>query len=136
MLTRSSNNRDFYVLDRYIRPSEYLPEYDAIDTLERRQRFLPSDRMHARRGNYGTRRPVELGDMSVRKMSRFNPSRRCLVHDCVNNAWVRWRPVKDLKSYRKHAVAAGGLVLWHGMCLDGWLPVAMPRRRRRAISKA
>jgi hypothetical protein len=67
-------------------------------------------------------------------METFDPSRRCLVHDTVNDVWVRWTPI-EARDYSRAVMPAGdGSMVWHSMVLDRW--IRSERRKRRTPEAA
>ena len=54
-------------------------------------------------------------------MSEFDPSKRSMVHDALNNRTFPWEPVTYLEHYGEYAERqSDGVVAWHGLLLDGW----------------
>jgi hypothetical protein len=59
-----------------------------------------------------------------RPMSKFDPSKRSMVHDALNDKTFPWEPEKYLEHYREHAEKhSDGVVGWDGLLLDGWYEV-------------
>jgi hypothetical protein len=54
-------------------------------------------------------------------MSEFDPSKRSMVHDALNDNTFPWEPGKYLENYREYAENEhDGVVAWDGLVLDGW----------------
>ena len=59
-----------------------------------------------------------------RPMSQFDPSKRSMVHDALNDKTFPWEPENYLEHYRGHArKQSDGVVGWDGLLLDGWYEV-------------
>jgi hypothetical protein len=57
-------------------------------------------------------------------MSEFDPSKRSMVHDALNDNTFSWEPEKYLENYREYAEKeSDDVVEWDGLLLDGWYEV-------------
>lgn len=64
----------------------------------------------------------------MRKMASFNPTRRCIVHDRINNVWVTWHSV-SIEQFKKHSdVSGGGLIGWGSILMDAWMDEPAKRK--------
>ena len=68
----------------------------------------------------------------LRPMSEFDPSKRSMVHDVLNDNAFPWEPEKFLDNYREYAKKRydGSMVEWDGLLLDGWYEVESTRLSR------
>ena len=72
---------------------------------------------------------------AMRPMSEFDPSKRSMVHDALNDKMFEWEPENYLKNYREHAEEdSEGIVAWDGLLLDGWYELEQPVGRVRSAA--
>jgi hypothetical protein len=63
----------------------------------------------------------------LRPMSEFDPSRRALVYDELNDETFEWLPEKYRDHYERYASPVRpGVVEWDSLLLDGWR--SLPRK--------
>src|SRR4051794_8357198 len=56
----------------------------------------------------------------LQPMDTFDPTKRCTVHDRVNEILIPWNP-ESSSHYRTNAfVHEPGVIGWDGLLLDGW----------------
>jgi hypothetical protein len=65
--------------------------------------------------------PVSEG---LRPMSEFDPSKRALVHDRLNDEIFEWVPERHIPYWELVKEAEPGVIAWDGLLLDGWRPIA------------
>ena len=65
---------------------------------------------------------------SNRRMKSFDPTKRCLVHNKINDLWIRWRPL-SLEEYKRMATRSE--VMLSGILLNVWREVPAKKRRAR-----
>jgi hypothetical protein len=60
-------------------------------------------------------------------MATFDPGRAAMVHDRLDNRVFTWR-ANWVSEYRQQARSdkVDGTVVWDGLVLDGWEPIARP----------
>jgi hypothetical protein len=60
----------------------------------------------------------------MRSMSDFDPSKRVLVHDRLNDQMIEWEPELYQEHYDRYAHPdfSPGVTEWDGLLLDGWKP--------------
>jgi len=56
----------------------------------------------------------------IRKMDSFDPTRRCIVHDSINDVWVRWSPVNREHFNRYAETSEKAFVGWRSLLMDAW----------------
>jgi hypothetical protein len=58
-------------------------------------------------------------------MREFDPTRPALVHDRLNDGLFEWLPEQYRAHFEHHGRPDGdGVIVWDGLHLDGWKPVA------------
>jgi hypothetical protein len=58
-------------------------------------------------------------------MSEFDPCKRAMVHDRLNDETFEWVPERHMPHWGPVKEAGLGVIAWDGLLLDGWRP---PRR--------
>lgn len=56
----------------------------------------------------------------LRPMIEFNPWRRSLVHDRLNDRMIEWQPAWLASFIQDSADHEPGVIEWDGLLLDGW----------------
>jgi hypothetical protein len=54
-------------------------------------------------------------------MNSFDPARRCLVHDRINEVWVTWSSVDPLHFNKYADKSEEGLIGWRSLLMDAWM---------------
>jgi hypothetical protein len=63
----------------------------------------------------------------IRKMVSFDPARRCLVHDRINDVWVTWSSVDPLHFNKYADKSEKGLIGWRSLLMDAWMDQPSPQ---------
>jgi hypothetical protein len=60
----------------------------------------------------------------LRPMNEFDPTKRAIVHDEMNDKSFEWQP-EWAGHYREYATQhTEGVIGWDGLLLDGWTPAS------------